>query len=380
MNWLGWLGTFAMSAVTALTLVMDASMLEFNSARVAVVLLVVALLHVVRFGRIVVRREAVFYACFLAYMLVQLLWTDDRAFALNTLMPATNFLLVLLIFGSFVAFHELRAVLAGALAGFLLGAAYYTATSGFPFRYPAEFSYNAIASMYLFGFILTLFLATLARRRAALLVLAVVVAVHIVATTSIKANVGIALGVAGAALIHFSHVSRMLWRNALVILAVGAVVAVSIASNEAAVERIRSGAGRVELGIQILLAREDLPGYSAFEKRASWQREGFRGWADNPVFGHGVETFRAERGFTSHASHVDIAYNSGLIGLVLFYAIFVSVFMRLYRARNAGFQNARIVILGAAIAYLFISFAGTIYYLATLAAFLALGIGVLKRA
>ena len=54
MNWLGWLGTFVMSAVTGLALAMDASMQEFSSARVAVVLLVVALVHVVRFARVVV--------------------------------------------------------------------------------------------------------------------------------------------------------------------------------------------------------------------------------------------------------------------------------------------------------------------------------------
>ena len=140
-----------MSAVTGLALAMDASMQEFSSARVAVVLLVVALLHVVRFGRVVVHREAVIYACFLAYMLIELIWTNDWLMAMNTLLPAANFLLALLIFGSFIAFHELRAILAGSLTGFLLGAAIYTSTSGFPFRYPAEFSYNSIASMYLFS-------------------------------------------------------------------------------------------------------------------------------------------------------------------------------------------------------------------------------------
>ena len=76
---------------------------------------------------------------------------------------------------------------------------------------------------------------------------------------------------------------------------------------------------------------------------------------------------------------MDIAYNSGLIGLVLFYGIFASMFLRLYRAprrstggatrhpRRAGYR-------------LFISFAGTIHYGAFLAAFLALSVGILKRA
>ncbi len=380
MNRLGWIGSFGLAAAAAVALCLDAFSPDFNSARFALVLSGLLLVQVFRFGRVVVFRETVMYACFLGYMLLELLWTGDRVMALNTLMPAANFVLVLVLVGSLAADHDLRAILAGALAGFLVTAAYYTSTSGFPFRYPVDFSYNAVAGMYLFGLILACLLAALSRRRAALLAVAGIIGVHIVATTSIKTNLGILMGAAVAGFAHFAQVSRLVRRNALVIFAIVAVVGVAIATNQLAMERIRGGAERVELGMQILLARENLPGYSAFERRASWQREGYRGLAANPVFGHGVEAFRSHYGLTSHASHVDIAYNSGLIGLVLFYGIFVSLFVRLYRARRGGFMEARLVILATTVAYLLMSFAGTMHYIATLAAFLALGIGILKRA
>ena len=77
---------------------------------------------------------------------------------------------------------------------------------------------------------------------------------------------------------------------------------------------------------------------------------------------------------------MDIAYNSGLIGLVLFYGMFASMFLRLYQARHGDLRNARLIILGGVVCGLFISFAGTIHYGAFLATFLALGIGILKRA
>ena len=303
-----------------------------------------------------------------------------RALALNTLVPAATFVIVMILFASLAVFHELKAVLAGAVTGLLAGAALYSAMSGFPFRYPRRVSYNSIAGMYLFGLLVTLLLASIGRWRVLYFVLAVVIGIHIVATTSIKTNLGILLGALVVGAMHLGYVSRLLRRNAALSLAAAVMLALAVASNEAAVATIERGANRVELGIRILEARENLPGYDSFERRAYWQRAGFRGWSENPMFGHGVEAFRSKYDITSHASHVDIAYNSGLIGLALFYGIFASMFLRLYRARHDGLRNTRLVILGGVACALFISFAGTIHYGAFLAAFLALSIGILKRA
>lgn len=373
-------GSFCLAAAASLTLAIESFAASFHSLRALGALCVVMLLHLVRYPRLVMVREAVIYACFIGYMLIQLLWTDDRELARNTLFPALNFLFVLVLFGSLAEFHDFRSVLWGSLAGFLAGAAAYTAISGFPLAYPEEFSYNAIAGMYLYGLLVILLLAALAPRKPLLLGLAAIFGMHVVATTSIKTNLGILVGAMAVAAIHFSYVWRQFWRHAIAIFAVLAVLSVAVATNEAAMETIRRGSDRIALGIQILQARENLPGYSAFEKRATWQRQGFRGWAENPVFGHGVEAFRARFDITSHASHVDILYNSGLIGAALFYGLFASVFWRLRSARDRETRVARLVILGGVCCYLFISFAGTIYYVSTLAAFLALGIRILKRA
>ncbi|MEX0734725.1 MAG: hypothetical protein WD944_02675 [Steroidobacteraceae bacterium] len=374
------LGSFGLAAAAALALTVNAFTVSFHAARLGLVLSALLVMHLVRIARVVFPREALIYGGFLAYMLLELLWTDDKQLALNTIVPAATFVIILVLFASLAVYHDLKAVITGAITGFLVGAALYARDSGFPFQYPAEFSYNSIAGMYLFGLIVTLLLASIARRKAFLFVLAAAIGIHIVATTSIKTNVGILLGGLAAGAIHFGYVSRLLWRNALVVLAAAAVLAFAIVSNEAAVATIERGTDRVALGIEILLAREDLPGYTAFEKRANWQREGFRGWSENPVFGHGVEAFRSKYGITSHASHVDIAYNSGLIGLALFYSLFASMFLRLYRARSSDMRNTRLIILGGTACYMFMTFAGTIHYNAFLAAFMALGIGVLKRA
>jgi hypothetical protein len=376
---LGKVASFGLAAIATVALTINAFVLTFHSARLGAFLAAVLLLHVARFARVEFVREAVIYACFLGYMLLELFWTADRQLALNTIVPATSFLIILVLFTTLAVFHDLKSVLAGAMSGFIVGAALYTRSSGFPFRYPDDFSYNAIATMYLLGIIVTLLLASIARRRVVLLVLSALIAIHIVATTSIKTNLGILLGALTAVAIHFGRISQLLWHHALIILVAAVALGVAVASNDSAVETLQRGAERVAVGIQILQAREDVPGYTGFARRTRWLREGMRGWAGNPVFGHGVEAFRSRFGMTSHASHVDIAYNSGLIGLLLFYGVFASVLIRLRRARHGGFHNTRMIMLGGVACVVFISMAGTIHYNAFVAAFLGLSVGILKR-
>src|SRR6185312_7481646 len=100
----------------------------------------------------------------------------------NTLFPAFNCILVFLIFGALANYRDWRVILSGVLCGFLLGSAYYTLTQGFPFSYPEEFSYNAIAGMYLFGLFIALLYTCLKGPKLVLLPIAVVVMLHIVAT------------------------------------------------------------------------------------------------------------------------------------------------------------------------------------------------------
>lgn len=369
--------SFALAAATGLALALDAFVESLNSARLAVAILSLLLVHLIRVPRFVITREFVLYALFFGYMVLQLLWTDDLLLARNTVIPAATFLLILVQLGALATYHDLRAVLGGVLAGFLIGAAYYTRTTGFPFAYPADFSYNAIASVYLFGLIVALLLSLYRRSSAPVLLIALVLMLHVVATTSIKTNLGIALGTLAAAMFYFRHFARMLRRNAVALTALAGLLAIAVASNAELLERLQSGTQRVALGIEVLQARDNVAGYSALDDRGEWMREGLSGWAHNPLFGHGVEGFRASFGITSHSTLIDLLYNSGLVGFALFYGIFMAMTWRLLRARRAG-RTVDALIFGALVCYVFITLSGTMHYNSSLAAFIALGTAILR--
>lgn len=373
-------GSFAIAVCASFVVAIDAWSEAFHAGYVAVALAVLLLIHMLRFPRLVVARETVIYGAFVGYMVLQLAWTPDRGLASNTLFPAFNVLAVQVLFCSLLAMHDVRSVLTGTLAGVVAGSVVYTATSGFPLRYPPDFPYNAVASMYLFAFLVALLLAALARRRLAPVAVAVLAGMLVVATTSIKTNLGILLGAIAGALAHFGYVWRQFWRHSFLVFVLAGSAAFAVVTSPVALEAISRGAHRVELGVKMLEAREGLAGYGAFEKRTTWQREGLRGWAANPVFGHGVEAFRARYGITSHSSHIDLLYNSGLVGAVLFYGMLASVLLRLRRSRAVAPDGLRLVVLGGVLCYTIMSFAGTVHYMLSLGAFVALSAGLLRRA
>lgn len=376
----GRIASSGLAAAASLTILAGVTFEGFHGAWVAVCLAAILALHLLRTPRLVVPREAAIYGCLLAYMGLQLLWTDDRALAMNTLLPAVNFLVLIVLFASLAALHEPKPVVFGALAGFVAGALAYTLATGFPLAYPANFSYNAVAGMHLYGLLVALLLASLMAWRVWLLALAALAWAHVLATTSIKVNLGIAFGglVAGAA--HFGFVMRALRRHSLAVLALVGMLALAVASSPAAVEALRRGSERVTLGLRILAVREDLPGYSAFAKRTGWLEEGMRGWRENPVFGHGVEAFRAEYGITSHSTFIDLVYNSGLVGVALFYGVLLSVALRLRASRGNVPRDTRIVVLGGLACYFFVSLSAPVHYAPTLGAFIGLSAALLRRA
>jgi O-antigen ligase len=375
----GLLSSFALAGSAGFALTATIFVESFHSARLAVVLAALVLFHLMRFQRVFVSREIILYAFFCLYMLIQLLWVPDLRLAMNTVVPAVSCLLTMIFFGSLIAYHDVRTVLAGILSGFLLGAAVYSFTTGFPFTYPSVFSYNAIASMYLFGLIITLLLGCFARSSAIFLVIAIVVLMHIVATTSIKNNLGILLGGVGASLVYFGDFAKSLRRNALSLFAFGTLLGYVLVTNSALMEILRRGVDRVIVGLKLLQAREDIPGYGGFGPRAEWQADGLSGWLQNPVFGYGPEAFRSQYGITSHSTYVDILYNSGLIGFFLYYVIFVSVALRLYSARHESRGNLFPLVAAGLICYLSISFSGIQHYSPTFVAFIAISAGLLLR-
>lgn len=371
--------SFVLSAVAAITLILNAVVESFNPARFGAVLIVLIFLHLLRYRRFAFRRELALYAVFVGYMFLSLFWAPDVIVGMNTLLPALNFVLIVILFGALVTYHDLNTVLAGTLGGFLMGAAFYTMTQGFPFGYPEGFSYNAIAGMYLFGLFITLVFGWSTRSRLLPLLIGVILLVHIAATTSIKTNLGILLGVAAAGLMYFRSFARVLRRNAVPFIAVAGMILYAVASNDAVIERVEAGIERVTLGVEILSSREDEPSGTSFGEREYWMQQGLRGWAMNPLFGHGVEAFRADYGITSHSTPIDLLYNNGIIGLVLFYAMFVSIGWRLFRAREKSLSSLRALMCAALVCYLFITLSATMHYNSFLAVFVAISTALLRR-
>ena len=312
-------------------------------------------------------------------MLFELLWTPEIGLAVNTLVPAFSFMVTLIFFSTLTAYHNLKAVLSGTLAGIICGAIGYTLTQGFPFAIPAEFSYNAIAGMYLFGLVIAVLLSSYTGSRLVLLPIQLIFLMLIVATTSIKTNLGILLGVVAVCIVYFRRFLGILRRNVIILAILLAILTSAIVSNDALVQRLQGGYSRVSVGLAVLQSREDRPGYGGFQYRTAWEAEGLAGWLQNPVFGFGVEAFRSEFGVTSHSTPIDLLYNSGLIGFALFYAVFVSLALRLFRLRSADTGSLGAVIFGTLICYSSITLSATMHYNSYLAAVLAISVQILER-
>jgi hypothetical protein len=371
--------SFLVAAGSGFVVTVNAYVESFSLANLGAVILVLLVLHLLMYPRFVFPREFVLYAGLVGYFTIQLAWTDDIALAMNTLVPAITFLLVLIQFAALATYHDARAMLAGTLGGFLVGMALYTRISGFPFVYPAGFSYNAIAGMYLIGLFVALLSSFYMRSKAPGLVVGAVFWLLIVATTSIKTNLGIALGIMAAGLMYSRHVGKVFGRTAVLLVALAGVVALALTANDALMKRLQEGSNRIAIGIEVLESRDDVQGYAAFDSRARWLSDGLAGWARNPVFGHGVEAFRARFGSTSHSTPVDLLYNSGIIGAGLFYGMFLSLAWRLLQSRDRSSNVVRAIVFGGLVCYLSVSLSGTMHYNPFLAVFMAVSTALLSR-
>ena len=67
MNDLGRLGSFGLAAAAALALAVNASVESFHAARPGVVMLVLLLMHLIRFARVALPREALICALFISF-------------------------------------------------------------------------------------------------------------------------------------------------------------------------------------------------------------------------------------------------------------------------------------------------------------------------
>jgi hypothetical protein len=371
--------TFAIASLATLAIIMAQTGDLSHPTALSAELLALLLLHTVRYLRIWISREMLLYVGLFAYSLLSIFWTEDMHVALSLLPAMTNCFLVLVLFSSLAACHELGVLLAGMTVGCGAGVILYTLTSGFPFSYPDDFSYNTIAGMYLMSLLVVTVLGAYRRWTIVPLAAAAVLLLLIAATTSIKTNLGTVLGFGGAMVLYFKPTAKGLIRAVLIIAVLGAGAAYALRSDPALAERLRAGIQRVSLGVEVLTNREGDSGRTGLGNRRGWEKEGLKGWAANPVFGSGMEAFRADFSTTSHSTPIDLLYNYGLIGFGLFYGIFASLAWRLLKARNAQFRGVRARIAAGLIAYSFISLSGLIYYEPFMAIFVALSTGMLMR-
>jgi hypothetical protein len=375
---LGSVVSFALSAVASIAVTANAYAESSHPLRLGLVLLSLIFLHLIIVPKLWVSRELKIYLVFIGYMFLSLLWTQNVPLATDTLALANNCVLILLLYGALVVYHNRRAVFTGMLVGFLIAAAIYTLTQRFPFTYPDGFSYNSIAGMYLFGLFATIMFGWSTRRAVIPIAISLILLLLIAATTSIKTNLGIALGAGMAGLLYFRHFVRAMRKTLILFIVFSALIVMALNSNADLVERIDAGIDRVNLGIKALLAREDITANTTLGDRKRWQDEGLQGWVQNPILGYGVEEFRMDFGVTSHSTPVDLLYNSGLIGFGLFYGILISIGWRLHRALDSAGSGLRAFLSGLLICYVFISLSAPMYYEALLAVFVAISAAVLR--
>jgi O-Antigen ligase len=371
--------TFVLSAVAATEPMYVATHDDFSPVRQGGWLLALIFLHLLMRPWLLFTRELAIYVIFAAYMWLTLIWTSSVADGMNTLLPSIDFILLSILYGSLVAFHNIRAVLMGLLAGFIGGAAVYTLSTGFPFHYPDELSYNAIAGMYLMGLCLALFFGGYTHSRLVPVVVSLVAMVHIAATTSIKTNLGIVLGAASAALFYIRSFLHVLRRNLILLVIFAATIVYAVTNNEGLLEQVGYGLDRVSRGVEILQRREDVKGNTSFGERTDWKNQGIKGWLRSPLFGNGVEAFRTDHGITSHSTPIDLLYNFGVIGFFLFYAIFGSIVWRLMTLRSKSLGSLPALIFAGVVCYAFITLSGTMEYNPYLAVFVSVSVALLGR-
>src|ERR1700692_4555918 len=293
---LGLLHSFALAALATLAVTISASGDQSHPTRFTAWLLALIGLHGLRYMRLWIGREIALILGFVSYALLSLIWTIDMHLATNTVPVLENFVLTLILFGALVAYYNLRALLFGMFVGFLVGAVAYTLISGFPFSYPEGFSYNTIAGMYLFGLFITVIFSAYVRSRILPMAIGPVLMVLVAATTSIKTNLGIAMGIAASTLLYFKVSIREVIRTSFYLAIFAAAIVYGLKANPTVTERVQHGYERVSTGLAVLTHREGDSGATGLGTRQGWTKEGLKGWANSPVFGHGVVGFRAYTG------------------------------------------------------------------------------------
>ncbi len=88
--------------------------------------------------------------------------------------------------------------------------------------------------------------------------------------------------------------------------------------------------GRENLAVQRTLEYED----SSFRTREEMIRQGIQLWKQSPLFGNGLDAFQglSGQGTYAHNNYVELLCDIGLVGVLLFYALYAQVLIRASRA------------------------------------------------
>jgi len=78
-------------------------------------------------------------------------------------------------------------------------------------------------------------------------------------------------------------------------------------------------------------------------ERAYLIKEGFNIFMDNPVFGTGLNTFRVFLGKYAHNNYLELLVDVGMIGFVLFYAIYGIVFLEIKKMNKSKLRRYMLI-------------------------------------
>jgi len=81
-------------------------------------------------------------------------------------------------------------------------------------------------------------------------------------------------------------------------------------------------------------------------KRSGLMEDALVVWWQKPVFGHGIDQFRYVGSYTtySHNNYTEVLANFGVVGLLLYYGIFLSLFVRAAVGASRGSQTAWVIL------------------------------------
>lgn len=81
------------------------------------------------------------------------------------------------------------------------------------------------------------------------------------------------------------------------------------------------------------------------KKRSGLMEDALLVWQEKPVFGHGIDQYRYSGSYTtySHNNYTEILANFGVVGIVLFYSIYLVLFVRSLSGIAQGSQAAWVI-------------------------------------